>query len=87
MAEHNNQPTIVKVSGHVRMQRARELAGVREDGGVGRGGMKPIPLTKPVRRHDNNDNNNKNDNRPMMEAVRGWGRMWWATEGWASEGR
>jgi hypothetical protein len=36
--EHHNQPTIVKVSGHMRTQRARELAGVGEHGEVGRGG-------------------------------------------------
>jgi hypothetical protein len=57
--EHNNQPMIVKVSGPVRTKRASELVGVGEDGGAGRGGMKPIPLTKLVGRHKDNDNNKK----------------------------
>jgi hypothetical protein len=70
----------------MRTQRASELAGVGEDGGVGRGGMKPIPSTKPVGRQENNDNK-KNNNQLMMVAVCGLGRMWWAIERWASEAR
>ncbi len=57
-----------------------------EDGGMGRGGMKPIPSTKPGGKHDNNDDK-KNNNQPMMVAVCRWGRMRWAIEGWASETR
>jgi hypothetical protein len=50
---------IVKVSGHVRTQRARELVGVGEDDGAGRGSIKPILSTKPVGRHDDNDDKKK----------------------------
>ncbi len=49
----------------MRTQQARELAGVGEDGGAGRGGMKPIPLTEPVGRYDEDDDK-KNNNQPMI---------------------
>ncbi len=58
-----------------------------EDGGAGRRGMKPIPSTKQVGRQDNDDDKKIYNNQPMMVAVRGWGRMRWAIEGWASEAR
>ncbi len=54
----------------MRTQQARELEGGGEDSGVGRGGMKPIPSTKPVERHDNDDNK-KNNDQPMMVVVCG----------------
>jgi hypothetical protein len=67
----------------MRTQQARELAGVGEDGGAGRGDMRPIPSTKSVGRHNNNDDK-KNNNQLMMVAV-GWGRMQWVKRNWASE--
>ncbi len=48
--------------------------------------MKPIPLTKPVGRHDNDDDE-KNNNQPVMVAVLQWERMRGAIEGWVSEAR
>jgi hypothetical protein len=44
--------------------------------------MKPIPSTKPVGRHDD-DNENENE----MVVDDGQGGMRWAIEGWTSEAR